>query len=767
MPALPRSFLLAAVSLIATAATGHCQGPPRLLGWNDLGMHCTDNDYSVFSILPPFNTIHAQLVVGGQLIHSGSYTVSYEAVADPNGSINTSSIGKTEFWTYAQALFGATLPLDVGLMGFRMPGAANVPQPMVFDAGLSDWVAEGVPIVPIDDNGVVNPYPLMRLVARSPQGSVLASSDIVLPVSAEVACAGCHASGANPAARPSDGWVYGPAATDDRLNILRLHDRHLGEALYASSLQGAGYSANGLYDSVTQQQTPVLCANCHGSVALGAPGQPGVSTMTSAMHTLHGQARLANGRLLEDVTTRASCYTCHPGARTRCLRGAMGKAIGADGEPMMSCQDCHGNMAQVGDPARIGWLDEPNCQACHSGDALQNEGQIRFANAFDTPGHLRVPSNQRFATTPDAPQAPFSLYRFSTGHGELECSACHGSTHAIWPTTEDNDNLQSIATQGHVGTVNECSACHSNLEDDEWQGPHGMHPTGASWVDDHGDIADNGGAAQCRSCHGTDYRGTALSRSHDDRVLATQFGVKNFWRGYEVGCYDCHDGPDDDDNNSNVAPVVLDRGEATPTDVPLQLVLSGTDANNDALTYRIVDQPQHGAVAFDGSNAVYRARDGYVGPDSFTYAATDGSSNSNLGTVQVTVGPRDCAGTIERYGYGCPLASGDLPQFDITGCAEANGVITFTGSQLPMTSFAIFAMGSGRGGFELDAGCALRLNTIDGTSDVFAVQNGAFSVSLTLPASLAAWTANFQALCLAPAEPRGFVLTNGVEIVVP
>ena len=33
-----------------------------LIGWNNLGMHCMDSDFSVFSILPPYNTIHAQLI---------------------------------------------------------------------------------------------------------------------------------------------------------------------------------------------------------------------------------------------------------------------------------------------------------------------------------------------------------------------------------------------------------------------------------------------------------------------------------------------------------------------------------------------------------------------------------------------------------------------------------------------------------------------------------------------------------------------------------
>jgi hypothetical protein len=29
----------------------------QILSWNNLGMHCMDSDYSVFSILPPYNTI--------------------------------------------------------------------------------------------------------------------------------------------------------------------------------------------------------------------------------------------------------------------------------------------------------------------------------------------------------------------------------------------------------------------------------------------------------------------------------------------------------------------------------------------------------------------------------------------------------------------------------------------------------------------------------------------------------------------------------------
>jgi hypothetical protein len=122
----------------------------------------------------------------------------------------------------------------------------------------------------------------------------------------------------------------------------------------------------------------------------------------------------------------------------------MGSAIAADGSMEMQCQSCHGNMSTVGTafPARIGWFMEPNCQACHTGTATSNAGQIRYTSVFtDTNGTVRVPADRTFATTANTPPTPFnlSLYRFSMGHGGLQCSACHGSTHAEFPSSHAND----------------------------------------------------------------------------------------------------------------------------------------------------------------------------------------------------------------------------------------------------------------------------------------------------------------------------------------
>jgi len=153
-------ILLAGVT--ANAATNY-----TLVGWNNLGMHCMDNDFSVFSLLPPYNTIMAQLIdSNGKLVtNSTGITVTYQAIADPTGSINTTSLGKANFWDHVLALFGLTLPVNVGLPvpgpnSFAMPGVNNIPQAMEFEMGENWFAAYGIPLTPYDDAGNFNSYPL-------------------------------------------------------------------------------------------------------------------------------------------------------------------------------------------------------------------------------------------------------------------------------------------------------------------------------------------------------------------------------------------------------------------------------------------------------------------------------------------------------------------------------------------------------------------------------------------------------------------------------
>ena len=653
----PRVVLCACIGLAAASSAIAANGDWTVVGWNNLGMHCMDSDYSVLSILPPYNTLQAQVLdpTGHLMTPASGVSVTFEAIADPTGSINSTSVGKTDFWTYAESLFGLLQPLppDTGLTGIAMPGLANAPQSLSFDTTTGTWTGEGIPATPYDDAGHKNTYPLFRVTARDSGGAVLATSDVVLPVSDEMTCRACHASNSNADAEPLKGWVNDPNPERDyRLNAILLHDdRQGGNADYAAELVGVGYDPSGLYATVTQLGKPVLCAVCHASNALGTVGVAGVAPLTTAMHRLHANViDPASGMSLDNENNRSACYTCHPGSTTKCLRGVMGNAVAADGTLEMQCQSCHGAMSRVGAQGREGWLDEPTCQNCHTGTALNNNGEIRYTNVYDTNGQRRVAVDATFATTPDVPLQGFSLYRFSTGHGGVQCEACHGSTHAEFPSSHVNDNLQSVALQGHAGALVECATCHGSAPHTVTGGPHGMHPVDASWVSDHGDVAEGGGGAQCRACHGTDYRGTVLSYSKADRVFSTRYGTRTFWAGFQIGCYACHNGPNSDDSNPNHAAVVQNTTAAT-SGQPVPIPLSASDADGNTLTLRIVSQPANGTVGLTGTNATYYPAHGFSGTDTFTFAAWDGETDSNLGTATVTVSFDD---TIFADGFEAP-----------------------------------------------------------------------------------------------------------------
>jgi hypothetical protein len=507
-------------------------GQYQLLAWSELGMHCIDGkDYSIFAVLPPYNIVRAQLILMGeppQRVSSG-VTITYEAMSDPSGSINTISSTKTNFWSYVQALFLTNPPPDIGLTGNSVQN--RTPHPLTYDSKNQYWTADGIPTVPYDDQGNRNAYGMVKIVARDLQGNLLATAGIVISVSDELTCSKCHASDSDQYAKPKSGWEHDPdPAKDVKLNAIKLHDDRVDIRPYLSQLQQMGYFYQDTLYSTAKSGTLILCAACHSTNALGAPGIPGIYPMTSAMHIMHGPVLNLddNITLNDEDSPEKSCYLCHPGLQTKCERGAMNK---------IGCKSCHGNLSMVGNPKRRGWLDLPACQMCHTDSQ-------RYTTTFSWPGRWRRTSDTTFATNPDKPVKMAQLYRYSTGHGNLYCSGCHGSPHAEFPTLQPNDNLYSQNLQGHEGKIAECNVCHTQLPVDLNNGPHGIHTVGQSWVDSHGDYVDHGGSAQCTYCHGSDYRGSFLSATSMARSFQTDDGGhKTYNPGDQVGCYDCHDGP--------------------------------------------------------------------------------------------------------------------------------------------------------------------------------------------------------------------------------
>jgi len=341
-----------------------------VFAWNDLGMHCLNPTYDKMVILPPYNNLKVQVVKRGKVptVVTTGLSVSYSI------DNNTYSVGKQnygQFWTYAKKLFGATLAPNIGLTGNGLSGAMK--------AGAGFFSAEGIPVVPVYDSGVKDPYQQATITVKDATGKIVATTKTVIPTSDEINCAKCH--GAN--------------AFDD---ILTKHDKAHKTKLMTSK--------------------PVLCASCHGSPALGSttPGSSG-KYLSQAIHGYH-------------ATKGASCYDCHPGATTKCSRSA--RHTTANG----NCTACHGSMANVASTVaagRIPWVGEPTCVSCHKGVAGIDTGT--------------------------------ALYKNSHGHGNLFCSACHGSPHAMVPSLNVKDNYQELQYQGAtrpVKSIGSCGICHNS-----------------------------------------------------------------------------------------------------------------------------------------------------------------------------------------------------------------------------------------------------------------------------------------------------------------
>jgi len=343
-----------------------------VLAWNDLGMHCLNPTYDRLVVLPPFNTVWAQVIKRGatpEIVTSG-ITVEYAIEG------NTYSYGKKSFagfWDNAVKLFGtifgiSSLPHDVGLTGHGLSGQMTVEG--------NHFVVTGIPLTPYLDNGTWNPYQVADITVKDQQGTVLVSTKAMVPTSDEMHCEKCH--GADP---------FG--------DIIAKHDAANQTNLAAGQ--------------------PHLCAECHGSPALGlmTEGTSGVF-LSKAIHEFHADKG-------------AACYDCHPGPQTKCSRSVRHTA------PDGNCVACHGTMAVVAStiPAtRIPWVNEPRCALCHAADGVDTG---------------------------------MALYRNSTGHGGLYCEACHQSPHAMVPSQQATDNYQAIQYQGTpVKTIGSCGVCHDS-----------------------------------------------------------------------------------------------------------------------------------------------------------------------------------------------------------------------------------------------------------------------------------------------------------------
>ena len=425
------SFTFACEDDPTTSTNGEGGGDPTFLSqgyivvaWNDLGMHCLNEYYDSLIVLPPYNNLWAQVIERGNppVIVTSGVTVEFKI------ENNTSSADKRtygQFWDNAVDLFGGIFGIteldpDIGLTGTALAGEMEL-------SG-DHYVAEGIPVVPVDNDLVWNPYQVAVIRVMNAQDSVIAETKCTIPASDEMNCAKCHGSSPD---------------TD----ILEEHAEENWPTIMA--------------------HIPVLCAECHGSPAYGQtdPGTSG-KFLSEAIHGAHS----GHG---------ASCYDCHPGAMTQCARSLEHTA--SDG----NCITCHGDLANVAstiDAGRIPWAEEPACADCHSsGIAEIATGSTLYRNASGHGGlycaachgspHAMVPARESI----DNYQArQYQVYGIAKTIAS--CGTCHGTSH---PTLEVDDFIEKhggISPEQFIG----CHTCHTVVPTSSANWPHGYQWTNSN-----------------------------------------------------------------------------------------------------------------------------------------------------------------------------------------------------------------------------------------------------------------------------------------------
>jgi DNA-binding beta-propeller fold protein YncE len=163
------------------------------------------------------------------------------------------------------------------------------------------------------------------------------------------------------------------------------------------------------------------------------------------------------------------------------------------------------------------------------------------------------------------------------------------------------------------------------LDRDPTTGALSQSATATGCVSEDGTATGDAGALGCADVRGLGYA-TDAALSPDGHSL--------YLFGWTVAAFE-----------RQVAPVCANATASTAFQTPVEITLSCSDANSDALTVTPL-APGHGTLGTVSAGKVtYTPAAGFSGADAFTFSASDGTNSSNAATAALTVAAKPTSTT--------------------------------------------------------------------------------------------------------------------------
>ena len=157
--------------------------------------------------------------------------------------------------------------------------------------------------------------------------------------------------------------------------------------------------------------------------------------------------------------------------------------------------------------------------------------------------------------------------------------------------------------------------------------------------------------------------------------------------------------------NTNTRPVANGQQISVGSGASISVILNGSDVDGNVLSYQVTTQPTHGSLSGSAPNLVYTANNNYTGADSFKFRVNDGTVNSAIATVAITVTSGQVGGAVSNFVNSEITVNGNASDWNgltrfSDDADDASGVIDWQNATLAHTDQNLYLLYTNRGNID-------------------------------------------------------------------